>query len=182
MDKIGVVCGRFQILHHEHMKYILAGKGKCEHLIIGITNFDISEQIDCQVDPHRMQKESNPFSYWERYEMIKLAVLEAGLKQDEFDIVPCPIDNPSKIYNYVPKNANFYVTIYDKWGQEKMDRLNALGFKVESLWTRSIEEKKIASTDIRRAIREGNDWEKYVPKSVYDYIKNNNLTDVVCGK
>lgn len=63
-----------------------------------------------------------------------------------------------------------------------MDRLNALGFKVESLWTRSIEEKKIASTDIRRAIREGNDWEKYVPKSVYDYIKNNNLIDVVCGK
>ena len=37
-DQIGVIHGRFQLLHNEHMKYIMAGKERCEHLIIGICN------------------------------------------------------------------------------------------------------------------------------------------------
>ena len=38
MDKVGVIHGRFQLLHNDHMKYLLAGKQRCEHLIIGICN------------------------------------------------------------------------------------------------------------------------------------------------
>ena len=179
MDKIGVVCGRFQLLHNAHMNYILAGKAKCEHLIIGITNYDITTKIDCEVDPHRMQSESNPFTYWERYEMIRDAMLEAGINQSEFDIVPFPIDNPEKIYNFAPSDANFYVTIYDKWGQEKLDRLIKLGFKAESLWTRKPEEKTMCSTEFRTAIKNGNDWSANVPKSVYNYIKKHDLEKVI---
>ncbi|MBP3706729.1 MAG: adenylyltransferase/cytidyltransferase family protein [Clostridia bacterium] len=37
MEKIGVVCGRFQIFHNEHLQYVMAAKEKCEHLIVGIT-------------------------------------------------------------------------------------------------------------------------------------------------
>lgn len=36
MRHIGVVCGRFQIFHNEHLQYVMAAKEKCEHLIIGI--------------------------------------------------------------------------------------------------------------------------------------------------
>ncbi len=36
----GVIHGRFQILHNDHMRYLLAGKERCEHLVVGITNPD----------------------------------------------------------------------------------------------------------------------------------------------
>jgi D-arabinose 5-phosphate isomerase GutQ len=37
---VGVIHGRFQILHNDHLKYLLAGKDLCRHLVIGITNPD----------------------------------------------------------------------------------------------------------------------------------------------
>ena len=39
-DPIGVIHGRFQMLHLGHMEYLLAGKARCERLIIGISNPD----------------------------------------------------------------------------------------------------------------------------------------------
>ena len=35
---VGVIHGRFQMLHNDHLKYLLAGKSRCDHLVIGITN------------------------------------------------------------------------------------------------------------------------------------------------
>ena len=40
---IAVIHGRFQPLHIGHMEYLLAGKERCELLIIGITNPDPSQ-------------------------------------------------------------------------------------------------------------------------------------------
>ena len=40
MDKLGAVCGRFQIFHLDHLRYVLAAKERCEHLIVGITSPD----------------------------------------------------------------------------------------------------------------------------------------------
>ena len=40
LDPIGVIHGRFQMLHHGHMEYLLAGKKRCQRLIIGISNPD----------------------------------------------------------------------------------------------------------------------------------------------
>ena len=42
MEHIGVVCGRFQIFHNEHLQYVMAAKEQCEHLIVGITSPDPS--------------------------------------------------------------------------------------------------------------------------------------------
>jgi len=38
--EVGVIHGRFQVLHHDHLKYLLAGKELCRHLVVGITNPD----------------------------------------------------------------------------------------------------------------------------------------------
>lgn len=35
MIEIGVVCGRFQIFHKEHLQYVLAAKKECKYLIVG---------------------------------------------------------------------------------------------------------------------------------------------------
>lgn len=40
MIRTGVIHGRFQLLHNDHLKYLLAGKARCEHLVVGITNPD----------------------------------------------------------------------------------------------------------------------------------------------
>lgn len=101
MVRIGVVHGRFQPLHIGHLEYFLAAKKKCDFLIVGITNPDPSLTKPDESNPHRSLDTSNPFTYFERYTMIKESLLEAGLKRDEFDIVPFPINFPDLIKYYV---------------------------------------------------------------------------------
>ena len=43
MIEVGVIVsehGRFQVLHNDHFKYLMAGKAQCRHLVVGITNPD----------------------------------------------------------------------------------------------------------------------------------------------
>lgn len=175
-DKVGVIHGRFQVLHNDHMKYLLAGKEKCEHLIIGICNPAIELTKYTENNPHRSKKSANPLTYFERMECIRNAMIEAEVKQEEFDIVPFPINFPEKIFNYAPLDAKFYMTIYDEWGEEKLNSLqNELGLDVEVLWRVTLEEKGISSTDVRKCMQEGKEWKQYVPNAVYKYIKSNNL-------
>jgi len=178
MEKIGIVHGRFQPLHLEHMKYFLAAKKKCDFLIVGITNPDPSLTKDDETNLHRSLDTSNPFTYFERYSMIKEALLEAGLKREEFDVVPFPINFPDLIKNYVPiKESVFYMTIFDDWGWKKKQTLEKLGAKVEVLWAGKIEEKKLSSTEVRKKIIEGKEWKNLVPQAVYKIIKELKLDE-----
>ncbi len=176
MDKVGVIHGRFQLLHNDHMKYLLAGKQRCEHLIIGICNPEIELTRYTDANPHRSKKSSNPLTYFERMECIKYSMIEAGVRQEEFDIVPFPINFPERIFNYAPRNAKYYMTIYDEWGEEKLKSLKEdLGLEVDVLWRVTLKEKGISASDIRKCIQEGKEWKQFVPNFVYNYIIENNL-------
>ena len=52
-DAVGVIHGRFQMLHYGHMEYLLAGKERCERLIIGISNPDVTLVKFNDANPHR---------------------------------------------------------------------------------------------------------------------------------
>lgn len=176
-DKIGVIHGRFQGLHNGHIEYLLAGKKLCEHLIIGITNYIFNtenRQID-EIDKHRMNKSSNPFTYYERMEMIRLAMIENKISRSEFVIVPFPIEQPNMIFNFAPKNAVYYMTIYDEWGKEKYKILKNLKLNVKVMWYRSEAEKPISGSLVRQKIADKENWEQLVPISVAEYIKSHNL-------
>lgn len=176
MDKVGVIHGGFQLLHNDHMKYLLAGKERCEHLIIGICNPEVNLTKYTDANPHRSKKSSNPLTYFERMECIKYSMIEAGVKQEEFDIVPFPINFPDKIFNYAPLDAKYYMTIYDEWGEEKLKSLqNDLKLNVEILWRVTLENKGISSSDVRKCIQEEKEWKQFVPKFVYHYIKEHSL-------
>lgn len=176
MDKVGVVHGRFQLLHNDHMKYLLAGKERCEHLIIGICNPEIDLTKYTSSNPHRSKQSSNPLTYFERMECIKYSMLEAGVKQEEFDIVPFPINFPEKIANYAPLDAKYYMTIYDEWGEEKLKSLREdLKLDVEVLWRVTLENKGLSASDIRKYIQKEKEWKQFVPNAVYNYITNHNL-------
>ena len=176
-DAVGVIHGRFQMLHNGHMEYLLAGKERCERLIIGISNPDATLIKFNGANPHRSAAASNPLSYFERYEMIRLAMVEAGVPRDEFEIVPFPINYPELLFNYVPRDAKFYMTIYDEWSEEKQKTLQELGCEVEVMWKRSNDEKEISGTEVRACITAGEEWKHLVPPSVYEYVKANALEE-----
>ena len=176
-DPVGVIHGRFQMLHNGHMEYLLAGKERCDYLIIGISNPDASLMKFSDANPHRSATGANPLTFQERFQMIKGAMLEAGVPREEFDIVPFPINFPELIFNYVPKDAKFYMTIYDEWSEEKKRSLEGLGCDVEVMWRRSNDEKEISGTEVREAIVSGAEWKHLVPKSVCDYVEANGLEE-----
>ena len=176
--KVGVVHGRFQILHYGHMEYILQAKQKCDHLIIGICNPEVELTKFNKVCPHRSKASANPLTYFERMECVKGALIEAGVPRDQFDIVPFPINFPDRICNYAPTNAKYYMTIFEPWGEEKERVLREeLGLDVEILKRGTFEDKKANSTEIRGKIYRGEEWKDEVPNYVYQYITTNHLDE-----
>ncbi|MFX0041563.1 MAG: nicotinate-nucleotide adenylyltransferase [Candidatus Hodarchaeota archaeon] len=169
--EIGVIHGRFQILHNDHMKYLLAGKALCNHLIIGLTNPDPFLTRDSKTNPDRSTPLANPMSYYERFVMIQEAFKEKGFKLSEFSVVPFPINIPELIKYYVPMDAVFFLSIYDDWGRKKKKNLESLGLNVHVLWEVSLEEKGLSSSDIRDAMINNKPWEHLVPSIVVKLMK-----------
>ena len=167
----GVIHGRFQILHNDHIKYLMAGKKLCKHLIVGITNPDPTLTKHHNSNPHRSTPIANPLSYYERYVMVETALLEQGLNFLEFSIVPFPINVPELIKYYVPVDEIFFLTIYDDWGRQKKKFFESLELKIHILWEVSLENKGLSSSDIREAMINGKPWEHFVPTSVVRLMK-----------
>ena len=171
MVETGVIHGRFQILHNDHMKYLLAGKGKCRHLVVGVTNPDPTLTKDDSADMARSSLEANPLNYFERYTMIKAALQEMGVDLSDFSIVPFPINFPDLYRFYLPLDATFFLTIYDAWGERKLEQFRTLGLKVDVLWRKPIEEKGLRASDIRNHMQRGEAWEHLVPGSTRKLMK-----------
>ena len=190
---IGVIHGRFQGLHNGHMEYLEAALSRCDFLYIGITNFDITEEKEVnEVDTSRFLLSHNPFTFYERCEMIKLALLEKGYSLDRFGFIPFPIDSFKKVeteeeiqafrrrmFNFAPSNAIYFVTIYDDWGKDKYNKLIKLvgESQVDLMWVRPLEQKPISGTLIREYIIQDKDWKDLVPHAVYQYIIDNHLDE-----
>ena len=173
MENIGVVCGRFQIFHNEHLEYVLAAKARCARLIVGITSPDPSCSPVEAADPARSAAAANPCSYYERMQMVESVLLEAGVPREEFDIVPFPIGKPELISCYIPQDACIFVTVLDQWGHTKVQRLRDAGYRVEVLWER--DKKGVSSTMLRSMIQSGEEWDKFVPDATYRYLAAFNI-------
>lgn len=168
---VGVIHGRFQVLHNDHLRYLLAGKERCDHLVIGVTNPDPSCVRQEQADPGRGSAEANPLTYYERQVMVRKALVQSGVRLEDFSIVPLPISQPELYRHYVPLDAVFFLTVYDDWGRAKKARFEALGLQVEVLWERSPEQKGLSGEMVRRAIMDGSDWRKMVPAAVAELVE-----------
>lgn len=170
---IGVIHGRFQGLHLGHMEYLLEGKSRCHFLFVGITHCDV-DGLTLPVD-HRNQAAANPFTYYERMLMIRLALREAGIPLSEFAVIPFPIEQPEKIKLYAPPEARYFLTIYDNWGRHKLALLRSLGLETEVMWERDNASRFTSGTEVRRCIAQGEAWHHLVPPAVYQYITENGL-------
>jgi nicotinamide mononucleotide adenylyltransferase len=177
MHETGVIHGRFQVLHNDHMKYLLSGKNRCHHLIVGITNPDPTLTSRDETDPHRSSPLSNPLTYFERYIMVRTALQGAGVETDEFSIVPFPINFPELYRYYVPLDVVFFLSIYDDWGRRKLARFQNMGLKTEILSERGTEEKGISANTIRRNMIEGKDWKHLVPPRTANLMEEWRIID-----
>ena len=175
MEELGFIHGRFQVFHNDHLRYAMEAKKQCEVLLVGITSPNCSSLIYENVDPHRSLKEANPFTFFERYQMIEGALLEAGINRMDFEILPYPIETPNVLVNFIPIQATSFFTIYDDWGKEKLNRLRSLGYKTIVLWDKN--DKDMSSSQIRSLIVAKKEWKHFVPHSVYKYIVENHLDE-----
>ncbi len=172
--KIGVIHGRFQPLHNGHLKeYILPAFKKVDYLFIGIANPDnILTKFD-SINPERSKLDSNICTYYERYQMIKNTFLNLGYR-NRFDIIPFPINFPKLITNYAPRDAIYFVSIFDEWGEKKLTVLQELGLQTYLLW-RKEKREFLSGSEIRQKIYNDEDWELYVPHEVAKVIIENKI-------
>jgi nicotinamide mononucleotide adenylyltransferase len=122
-------------------------------------------------DLHRRLPEANPLTYFERYTMVRAALVESGVPEPEFSIVPFPINLPEIYEYYVPREAVFYLTIYDHWGRKKLKQFQLAGLATEILWERPPAQKGLSAGEIRQRIAAGQLWEYLVPTAVASLIK-----------
>lgn len=177
MTQVGVIHGRFQVLHNDHLKYLLAGKSRCAHLVVGITNPDPTLTREDPTNPERSDPLANPLTYFERYTMVRGVLVEAGLRYEEFSVVPFPVNCPELYRFYVPLDAVFYLTIYDSWGRRKLQQFQSLNLQTEILWERPPEEKGLRGQEIRRLIATGGAWQHLVPAATVSLARQWNLAE-----
>jgi nicotinamide mononucleotide adenylyltransferase len=177
IHQTGVVHGRFQLFHLDHLKYVLAAKERCRHLVVGITNPDPTLTGFDAADPHRSETADNPLTFYERFVILRETLLEQGLGFQEFSLVPLPINFPDLYRYYVPLDATFFLTIYDAWGERKLQQFESLNLNVEILWRKPESEKGLTATAIRRLIGLGQPWEHLVPAAVARLVKEMGLLE-----
>lgn len=168
---VGVIHGRFQVLHLDHLRYLLAGKARCRHLVVGVTNPDPFLTRTESADPDRSDPLANPLTYYERSCLVRAALVEVGIPWPDFSVVPLPINIPELIQYYAPREAVYFLTIYDDWGRAKLRRLMGLDLEVELLWERPPEQKGLSGRQVRAAMVQGEDWRRFVPASVAELLE-----------
>jgi len=157
------------------MEYLLEGKKRCDFLYIGITNPDPELTADEATNPARSLPSSNPFTYFERLVMLRDSLIEEDIPKEQFDIVPFPINFPHRIKYYVPTNAVFFVTLYDEWGEDKIEKLTSLGLEVDVMWRRMMAQRLTTGAEVRQLIATDSKWEHLVPNAVTKLIRSHSL-------
>jgi nicotinamide-nucleotide adenylyltransferase len=172
----GVIHGRFQVLHNDHLVYLLAGMALCRHLVVGITNPDPLLTRNESTDPKRSDPAANPLTYFERYTMTRAVLEEADIESSRFSVVPFPINLPELYKYYVPLDALFFLSIYDDWGKRKLEYFTSLGLAAHVLRDVSRDQKGLSATDVRRRMTQNEPWEDLVPPAAVTLMKKWNIT------
>ena len=121
--RVGVVYGRFQPFHKGHLEYTRAALERSETLVIGITNADATQTTFERTDPERHLPRANPFTFFERYAMIKRALHDDGVPLERINIVPFPVHDRDRWCDYVPDEATHFRVLLSSWDAEKVRRL-----------------------------------------------------------
>lgn len=166
--KYGMIHGRFQPFHLEHLRYFRIAWEQSENVIVGITNPDPSAIVEDDLSEHRHKPQDNPFTYTERLIMIQEALRGEGYPMDRILTVPFPIHHADRWEHYIPSGTVMFVVSYSPWERQKAQRLREAGYEVVEV---NSLERGISGQEIRALVGSGGEWEKLVPAAVSRVIK-----------
>lgn len=147
--------GRFQPFHNGHLKVIQKISKEYDEIIIGIGSSQYSDTID------------NPFTAKQREEMINQALKKVGVKNYKIILIP-DIHNPPKWVDHVLKiYKDFDVVISNS--DHTYHLFNDKGFKV--IQTPFYDKDIYSGKEIRKRIRNNQQWDNLVPDEVLKIIK-----------
>lgn len=169
-DSVGMVHGRFQPFHHEHLEYVLWGISKAEKCYIAVTQPDINHLSETKGAPHRANPEGNPFTYEERKRMINLSLSRLGISKERYEIIPFDIDNMEVSFETIKKSnsdklPSQFMKVFSSWEEHKKNKFIELGFNVVEICEEHKEyaKKNVTGTLVRELIFSNRNWEDYVP-------------------
>jgi cytidyltransferase-like protein len=162
-----MIHGRFQPFHNGHLEYLRGAAERSDLVFVGITNPDPTRVREEPSDPLRHLPESNPFTYVERLLMIDAVARDEGIRAH---VIPFPVNEPELWAAYVPDGVTQYLRLFSEWGGTKFDRMRDAGYEIVVLDEGT--EKELSGSDVRRALRAGDDWEALVPPGVARVIKS----------
>lgn len=157
MAKRGLLVGRFQPFHLGHLQAIKGVLKEVDELVIVIGSAQYSHNLD------------DPFTAGERLVMVRKALEEAGIDYARVWVVPVPDVHlhmmwVSAVEGYTPK----FDVVYSNEPLTRRLFMEA-GYEVKSI--RFHKRKVYSSTEIRERLLNGESWEKLVPESVAEFIK-----------
>jgi cytidyltransferase-like protein len=134
VTRYAAVTGRFQPFHLGHLELVRMAAAQCDRVIIGITNPDPGSWHEHGDSAHRHRPEANPFSYWQRQDMIATTLTaardEGWMPAGGWTIVPFPLDRPDVWFDYIPHDAVQFVRAFSDWERSKAHALREGGYEV----------------------------------------------------
>ncbi len=169
MSSLACVTGRFQPIHDQHLELFEIALAQFDHLIVALTNPDSGARQAQASSAHRHTADANPFSYFERTQLIKAAIHANGLS-DRCTLVPLDLENKEVWPQYVPLHARHFVRAYSTWEREKARWFEAAGYPVTVL--DGDVSKRCSASTIRNSIRVGDGaWRQLVPAATQSLLE-----------
>jgi nicotinamide mononucleotide adenylyltransferase len=162
------VTGRFQPFHVDHLELVQWALAHASRVCIGITNPGGEARQAHPASAHRHRADANPWSDAQRAALIRAALQAAGVAASRYDIVPFPLDDPSRWAAIVPAGTPQLVRVFTDWEREKLRRFEAAGYPVVAL--EGDPARRVSATDIRAALAGGAAWQHWVPPGARELL------------
>lgn len=154
----GLIVGRFQPFHRGHLALLEAVRARRpdEELLLGIGSAQSSYTFD------------NPFTAGERFEMISLALREAGIGSAA--VLPVPdIDRHALWVSHVVALCPAFQTVYSNNPLTEL-LFRRAGFEVVSVPL--AQRARWEGRSIRQRMADGGSWAEDVPPAVAEYLRS----------
>lgn len=170
-QEIAVWDGRFQPLHKGHvavMQAIIRQFDTDLVVLIIQSSEGVRDEYGEEVNKHH-KLSRNPLSFWERYQLIRLATqdLECAKRIHIFGI-PRPDLHWNIVRSFYPDNRFICLTGKDEYEQHKEQFWAGLGEKTRLVDITGI--PTISATDFKLALKSGTGYDAYLPTGVAKYF------------
>lgn len=170
------VHGRFQPFHNGHLDYVCQAFDRANLVYVGLTQL-FQPSSGNAVGLRRDTNEANPLSFFERTQVVTAALTGAGISRARFSVIPFPIETPERLPEFLPLSIRCLTTRLNSWNDQKIERLQHIGYVTELLAVAAPNETTITTgSEIRRLIRAGDrSWRKFVPPAAAQLIEEHYL-------